>query len=636
MKPEKNKGSLSKGRVRMKIEAFKIRMLSLLTKKDEVYKAETPLDLKEAFSKFARGGNRMNKSQLLQFIVEHQGENICSEEDLDKIIEKYLLGGNCSSSSKTRFTRTPDVYKKQGLSLSDFIDFLLQHDFNAALNDEVHHDMSAPLSHYFMYTGHNSYLTGNQLTSDSSDEPIIEALKQGVRVIELDLWPSKSSTKDGIKVVHGRTFTTPISVRTCLQSIKKYAFYKSDYPVILTLEDHLKPKHQGKFAEMASEILGEILYCPQTDSLTEFPSPESLRNRIIISTKPPKENQQSDNISKRKSGSNGFEFPDKESWGQEESWGREESWGLELSDSVAKLKTGDKRNASDGDRENINTSDNIPNQLGVSRYKHLITIQGGKAKGSMKDQLKDDIKVRRLSLSEKKLKSASESHGADLIRFTQKNILRVFPKGERVKSSNFRPHLGWMYGAQMVAFNMQGHGKSLRLMQGMFRANGGCGYVKKPEFIIRTLPHDEVFDPKKPLPVKEILKVKVYKGDGWNLDFSPTHFDRFSPPDFYTKVCIVGVPGDCVKKKTSVKVDTWYPVWDEELKFELRVPELALLRIEVKDKDKGKDDFAGQTCLPVSELRQGFRSVPLFDPKGRKFKSVKLLMRFKIETLDKL
>lgn len=33
--------------------------------------------------------------------------------------------------------------------------------------------------------------------------PIIEALKQGVRVIELDLWPS--STKDGgIKVVHGR------------------------------------------------------------------------------------------------------------------------------------------------------------------------------------------------------------------------------------------------------------------------------------------------------------------------------------------------------------------------------------------------------------------------------------------------
>jgi len=121
----------------MKIEAFKIKMLNFLTKKDEFYKAEPPLDLKEAFAKFARGGHQMNKGQLLQFMVEHQRENISSEEDLDKIIEKFLLVGSCSSSSKTRSTRFPDVYKKQGLNLFDFIDFLLLHDFNAALNDKV-------------------------------------------------------------------------------------------------------------------------------------------------------------------------------------------------------------------------------------------------------------------------------------------------------------------------------------------------------------------------------------------------------------------------------------------------------------------------------------------------------------------
>ena len=81
-------------------------------------------------------------------------------------------------------------------------------------------------------------------------------------------------------------------------------------------------------------------------------------------------------------------------------------------------------------------------------------------------------------------------------------------------------------------------------------------------------------------------------------------------------------------------MDNWLPVWDEEFEFPLTVPELALLRIEVKDKDKGKDDFAGQTCLPVSELRNGFRSVPLYDRKGKKFKSVKLLMRFQLDTLN--
>lgn len=46
-------------------------------------------------------------------------------------------------------------------------------------------------------------------------------------------------------------------------------------------------------------------------------------------------------------------------------------------------------------------------------------------------------------------------------------------------------------------------------MHGMFKANGGCGYVKKPDFLINVGSNNEVFDPKAHLPVKTTLKVKT-------------------------------------------------------------------------------------------------------------------------------
>lgn len=47
-------------------------------------------------------------------------------------------------------------------------------------------------------------------------------------------------------------------------------------------------------------------------------------------------------------------------------------------------------------------------------------------------------------------------------------------------------------------------------MQGLFRANGGCGYVKKPDLLLNVGPYGTVFDPKANLAVEKTLKVNQY------------------------------------------------------------------------------------------------------------------------------
>ncbi|KAL1827456.1 hypothetical protein ACET3Z_005868 [Daucus carota] len=569
-----------------------------------------PPDVVRTFNKFSGDGTHLSPEQLVRFLVEEQGEQGATLSECESIVQQVLDRRHHIA----RFTR-------HSLSLDDFHHFLFSTDLNPPMLSKVNHDMTAPLSHYFIYTGHNSYLTGNQLNSDCSNVPIIEALKRGVRVIELDLWPDSNSRKGAIHVKHGGTLTPPVDLLKCLKSIKEHAFETSPYPVVITLEDHLTSDLQAKVAQMLSETFGEVLYCPEEDGIKELPSPEKLMKRVIISTKPPKEyledkcpEDDQNNLSNRKDSD-------------------DSSWDDEPVNDTADILNNDKsfdigeqsHNAADYDEPDLKT--NV-----APEYKRLIGLHAGKPKGGLKEALKVEAdKIRRLSLSEQGLEKAAKSHGVDVVRFTQKNILRIYPKGMRVNSSNYNPLIGWMHGAQMVAFNMQGHGKNLSLMHGMFRANGGCGYVKKPDLLLKASPDNHVFDPKVKLLAKKILRVKVYMGDGWHLDFKKTHFDSYSPPDFYTKVRIAGVPADATKKKTAVKDNKWTPFWNEEFEFSLSVPELAILCIEVRDKDdapKKKDGFGGQNCLPVSEIRPGIRAVPLYSRKGVKYPSVKLLMRF--------
>ncbi|TKY56471.1 Phosphoinositide phospholipase C 2 [Spatholobus suberectus] len=538
--------------------------------------AEPPEEIEGVFNAYSKNGI-MSMDDLYDFLVEFQGED---EGDATNKHAQAIFDS----------LKHLNIFQRKGLHVDAFFRYLLS-DLNGPLA-EVHHDMNFPLAHYFLYTSHNSYLTGNQVSSASNTSAIINALKKGVRVIELDLWPN--SRGDDVLVHHGGTLTSSVKLIPCLNAIKEYAFFASLYPVIITFEDHITRPLQAKVAKMVDDIFGDILYRPEhSQQMREFPSPEQLKGKILISTKPPEylENQ-----------------------GQRTQ--EEEAQRLEDKDDEFRVNYKD-----DSDWQN-----EVDDTL---EYRDLISIHAGKPKGKLKHWLIDHDQVRRLSLSEQEVEDIAKNHGTDIVRFTQRNLLRIYPKGTRLDSSNYDPMIGWMHGAQMVAFNMQGGGHFLRYMEGMFRANGGCGYVKKPDILLNISPNNEVFDPRAARPIQQILQVLVYMGDGWRSDFRPTHFDFYSPPDFRVKVGIHGVPVDTNRQYTRTIEDDWIPVWNEEFSFPLTIPELALLYIKVIERDfSGRHDFGGQTCLPVSQLRQGIRAVRLRNHKGELYKSVRLLIQF--------
>ncbi|BBN11747.1 hypothetical protein MPTK1_5g14370 [Marchantia polymorpha subsp. ruderalis] len=598
----------------------------------------TPPDVEQVFEKYAENGV-ITPEKLKLFLNEEQKEENATLADAEQIVAHQL-------AKESHLFSKP----KHGLTLDSFFQYLLDPSINGAMNTKVHHDMTLPASAYYIYTGHNSYLTGNQLSSDCSEKPIVDALRRGVRVVELDLWPSKNDTQ--IKVYHGRTMTAPVDFALCLEAIRDNAFVASPYAVVITYEDHLTPELQAKAAQITTDVLGKLLWRPEEDTkcakFTQFPSPEDIKHRILISTKPPKEyikGEKHEKLAERLASQKAEVASSKPGQTPRSFFGeprKSSEWGPEVpgfvaSEKRASLDPSDKPVSDDEDTDNDDDDDDdgdeAPDHVKNPEYKSIISIRAGKPKGAtVVETLVVDEYVKRVSLSEPQLEKVAEKKPSALIKFTEKNLLRIYPYGLRFNSSNYNPHVAWSHGAQMVAFNMQGYGRPLWVVHGFFKANGGCGYVRKPKFLFPSENGGQEFDPRVAKAPVVTLKVKAILGLGWLEKFGKHHFDRFSPPDFYVKIAIAGLPADVKKCKTEPIEDEWIPRWEAEFDFPISVPELALLRVEVHEYDMtDKDDFGGQTCIPLSEIKQGLRCVPLDDKKGNTLEGVRLLMHFELE-----
>ncbi|CAF1065887.1 unnamed protein product [Adineta steineri] len=142
-------------------------------------------------------------------------------------------------------------------------------------------DMDQRLNHYWISSSHNTYLAKTQLFNPASVHCYIQALLKGCRCIEIDVIDNRTTLEP--EITHIRTPIKPIPLRDVLEAIQDYAFVTSEYPIIISIENHCSPEQRFIMAQMFIEIFGEnLIQAPLSPNETELPSPNKLKRKIIL------------------------------------------------------------------------------------------------------------------------------------------------------------------------------------------------------------------------------------------------------------------------------------------------------------------------------------------------------------------
>ena len=477
-------------------------------------------------------------------------------------------------------------------------------------------DLTYPLSSYYISSSHNTYLSGNQLYGEASTEAYTDVLQRGCRCLEIDVWdgedsdtsasssdeetelsatrarskdrpkpsrwskmkakavqirgssPSKERSKlvpntasppthgDRLspslsqekqfpksepRVLHGYTLTQSVPFREVCQRIAESAFSVTKLPLIVSLEVHANLDQQQTMVQIMKETWkGHLIDASSLSDrgLESLPSVEAVKEKILIKVKwtPDSQTGESNDPSEKATSVNG-QFPGQTSTTQKK---------------ASKIL-------------------HDLSQLGV--YTRAYTFKQW-------DQPEASIPTHVFSLSEGKVRAmhGDPSHGPALFNHNRDFLMRVFPKGTRIRSSNVDPTFHWRQGAQMVALNWQSVDKGMMLNEGMFADQEG--WVLKP-FGFRTRKSDSLrghaeSTKASPVPVKQLLDLKIQLLSGQDIPFpiekESSHRPKIKP---YVKaelhVDTHGPPGQQGFNPTATSRTGAYPEDDhDEKKYKFR------------------------------------------------------------------
>ncbi|XP_043220977.1 1-phosphatidylinositol 4,5-bisphosphate phosphodiesterase classes I and II-like isoform X2 [Amphibalanus amphitrite] len=585
-------------------------------------------EIEKIFDELCGGGGRkkgqMTVPQVVEFLNHEQ-----RDPRLNEILYPYADTQKAREIIAQYEPNRANVQKGL-LSVEGFMAYLMSDD-NAVVAPEkfdLSDDMDQPLSHYFINSSHNTYLTGHQFTGKSSVEIYRQCLLTGCRCVELDFWNGR--TEEPI-VCHGYTMVTEIPAKDVIEAIAESAFKTSEWPVILSFENHCNPKQQAKIAQYCRDSFGDLLLdCPLENYPLEagspLPPPTALRRKILIKNK--KKHHKQKLVTKQTSDTT-FHLP-LESGSPQEVQGngdvsRPAPPPLEKQPSQADDEDSDDAGSSSSDsdedslspeerrlRENTQKDSGTAgkeSEAGAEISALVNYVQPGHFH-SFAEAERRNRSYEMSSMVETQATTLLKAFPVDFVNYNKRQLSRVYPKGTRLESSNFMPQVYWNAGCQLVALNFQTLDLAMQLNMGIFEYNNRSGYLLKPDIMRRP---DRRFDPFAESTVDGIIagtvSVKVISGQ----------FLSEKRVNVWVEVDMYGLPADTVRRRFKTRViqnNAINPVWDDETFVFKKVvlPELAVLRVAAYE-ESGR--LLGHRVLPVVGLRPGYRHISLRNESGQ-------------------
>uniref|UniRef100_A0A8C9XL99 Phosphoinositide phospholipase C n=1 Tax=Sander lucioperca TaxID=283035 RepID=A0A8C9XL99_SANLU len=479
-----------------------------------------------------------------------------NEQKMRGLVKEYLV------DIVAKFEPCPENLQRMVLGIDGFTNYLRSPagDIFNPEHNQVNQDMTQPLNNYFIATSHNTYLSGDQLLSQSRVEMYAYVLQAGCRCVEVDCWDGP----DGEPIIHH---------------------------VLLGPDNHCTVPQQKKMAEYLREVLQDKLDLSSVNvnECKKLPSPEILKGKILVKGKKLPANLD----------------PDAEEGDvSDEDTGDEEEEEEDDDDDDEITQQGEDTNC-------------LPSQVRLRKTMRLSRALSDLVKYTKSVRV-HDIETQAFvnswqvsSLNETVMNQILQLKPGELVRFNQRQLLRVYPSNYRVDSSNFNPQPYWNTGCHMVAMNYQTEGRMLELNQAKFSSNGNCGYILRPKCMCKAAFNPMLEDPL-PGHRKTQLVLKIISGQQLPKPKDSMFGDRGEIIDPFVEVEIIGLNVDYSKQQTRVVDDNGFnPMWEETLVFNILMPQIALVRFQVWDHDPIGRDFIGQRTVAFRSMMPGYRHVYL-------------------------